>query len=181
MADASVVLLLAIACTAEIDLGAVQDEARERDECLLMLSVLQTRAQRAQLPIETMAMRYVSALKCAGRRCDTPRMQRIRRLGWSPVRPADWEGPWDGPRWLRRLGYVQRWLEQGKPNTGKTAACRRADHFGGSCKLATGACDVPNPCWRRVHCGPTRQAYYVEQRCPKGGVVDARIVRASLR
>lgn len=171
-------LKLAQSCVAEIDLvGRRADrkkrsDAEESRECHTMWAISKARAQAADIDLSIQLDAYHSALRCAGKRCDTERMQRIRSLDVIGSEPTYWPdtlGDWQDSeyqqRWLRRLSEAQQWIDEGMPDTRK-GACKQADQYGGDC-APTGACDAVPACWLRVSCGPMAQAYYVEKSCTK--------------
>jgi hypothetical protein len=195
----SLPLLLAIACTAEIDFGPTKLEAQWNRECQVQWAILDAQSVETGRSLEDIVRHYISALVCEGKRCDTPRARMIRSMGEAGSEPQGWDeraGNWNRQyrwRWMRRLARARAFVEAVEVRRipkrwqdatlffpwGVPLSCRMARHFGGACS-ATGACDAVPACWKWVDCGPTQQAYWIPKTCSAGaGVIDA--VTASAR
>jgi hypothetical protein len=183
----SLPLLLAIACTLEVDLG-VRAEAAEQRECALMWSVHAETSLSENVPLDQVVRRYVSGFRCEGKKCDTARYRMLRSFTAKGVTPLNWDisaGPWLKYRklWLRRVraahefatAYLQRLVLW--PDV--RAGCRLARQYGGRCAVH-GACDRVPACWQLARCGDTAQAYWIPRTCSAEGssTIDARIASA---
>lgn len=188
----NVALLLAIACTLEIDFGPPKQEESFRRECRLMWAINAEAADGARLPLERVVRDYPSGFRCEGKKCDTPRMRMLRGLNELGDEPAGWteinRSAWAGyrARWLRRLEDARRFVREHDRGLraqqlwppGSRRSCLRASQYGGRCAV-TGACDRVPPCWELADCGPTRQAYWVVHECRElSGGVPVRVARA---
>lgn len=182
-------LLLAVACTLEIDLGTADKAERWDRECQLMWSVHEERAEATGLPLEQVIASYVAGLRCEGKRCDSRRARAIRSLrdgrsepcaGW--IDAKEWRTGLQA-LWLRRVRIASAFLDRVRAHESPwpedaRPLCRRARHYGGRC-AAGGACDLVPPCWRLAPCGQTEQAYWIVRDGCSGRTLSAPVAMAS--
>jgi hypothetical protein len=183
----SLPLLLAIACTLEVDL-AVRSEVVEQRECALIWSVHGETALATGRPLAQVVRGYVSGWKCEGKKCDTARFKTIRSMNARGEAPLNWDirvGPWSKFQdlWLRRLRAAQEfvavWMRGRVLWPQSSRSCRMSRHYGGRCAMH-GACDHVPECWQLASCGQTASAFWIPRTCSAGaGVIDA--VTASAR
>jgi hypothetical protein len=164
------ILILAQLCVAEI--GFPEDPPMV-DECQIMWVINDERAGRwrqqgrPETTILEVTRLYNSFLKCAGRKCDTPRMKWVRDLDHAGIKPRGWPTniQWRAPRhqgaWFYVLERAEHWLKNGRrwPRSCGTN-CRRATQYGGEM-------DEPRACWTQVDCGARRQIYWAGGKCRK--------------
>lgn len=183
----SLPLLLAIACTLEVDLG-VRAEVVEQRECALMWSVHAETALSENVQLDQVVRGYVSGFRCEGKKCDTERYRTLRSFTAKGDTPLNWDisvGPWPKYRglWLRRVraahefvtAFMYRLVLWPQVHPG----CRLARQYGGRCG-AHGACDRVPVCWQLARCGATAQAYWIPRSCEgsSSNTIDARVASA---
>lgn len=172
-ADEHRTLLLGAACVAEIDFA-------RPEECVLQWSILSTAAESKGVSLDQQVRAYNSIFRKdrQGRwLVQSDRARWVRALQLDGEAPQGWPKKiaWEPTRarWLHILAIAKDFLTKPPPHP-----CPAANTYGGDCDDDFGACDPPDPCWVRIDCGDTAQAYWQARACstpPRGAVISARI------
>lgn len=131
-------------------------------------------------------------LRAYSRRATGQVPPRSPRGAWVAALTLDFSAPpvgWpSGSSWARRVPLLEQIRDEMAEHVGAALADRppavcagfeEPDHWGGDDCVPTsrrGACDRVPPCWRRLDCGPTVNAFYVVE-CPRIRTLPASVAR----